>query len=663
MSEGPDKLSRFWQELKRRKVTRVITVYAASAFVILELLSIIIEPLRLPDWTLQFAIVFLCIGFVIAIIFSWIYDIHPEEGIVKTEPAHEMKGKDVLKSSNSWKIASLISLMVIVGLILLNIIPRFGKKVILDKSIAVLPFIDDSPDKDNEHIINGIMEDLLINMQSIKDLRVLGRTSTEKYRNHLKSIPEIAGELNVAYIIEGSGQRYGDKIRLRIQLVEGSTDRHIWADSYDEVINGPEDIFRIQSQLALKIAGELEAFITPLEKQRIEKVPTTSLTAYNYYQRGREEYLRNWVDNRNKSALDKAEELFLRALELDSSFALAYVGLAKVYWAEQGFRTYLAEDYLDSMLVLCDLALSYDDQLAEAYTLKGFYYSENGNIEQAVKEFDNALKYNPNDWETYRWKGRLYYFTDIVEYISNYTKAVSLNHDSELPSLLRLLAAAYEFAGILEKYNFYNQEAFKLDGDSIQYYNMLAFSQQNQGNFVGSAELLIKAYEIDTSHYSILIQIGLRYMYAGQFEEMLNYFKKFYSKVEASGGVNVANMHRLGYAYWMNGYKEEADFYFDKMIEYYENLMKQERELVGAYYDLAGVHAFRGEKEKAIEYLRIVNQQAIFGSWWVELFRRDPLFDSIRDEPEFQQILQDVQTKYQAEHERVRQWLEDNETL
>ena len=119
---------------------RVITVYAAAAFVILELLSIILEPLRLPDWTLQFAIVFLCIGFIIAVILSWIYDIHPEGGIVKTEPAEKAPKESAPPSSNSWRIASYISFVVIVALVILNIIPRTGKKEILDKSIAVLPF-------------------------------------------------------------------------------------------------------------------------------------------------------------------------------------------------------------------------------------------------------------------------------------------------------------------------------------------------------------------------------------------------------------------------------------------------------------------------------------------------------------------------------------------
>ena len=133
----------------------------------------------------------------------------------------------------------LLIIIVIVGVvsfIILNFIQRTGKKEILDKSVAVLPFINDSQDKENEHFINGIMEDLVVNLQTIKELRVPGRNSTEKYRNSPKTIPGMAKEMNVAYIVEGRGQRYGDRIRLRVQLVEGATDKHIWADSFDEVI-------------------------------------------------------------------------------------------------------------------------------------------------------------------------------------------------------------------------------------------------------------------------------------------------------------------------------------------------------------------------------------------------------------------------------------------
>ena len=198
MPANPNKLSQFWQELKRRKVTRTITVYAAAAFVILELVDIIAPNLRLPDWTFNFILILLCAGMVIAVIVSWIYDIHPEKGMVKTELADKVKTEDTPKSSSSWKIASYISFVVIVGLIVLNVIPRSNKDEILEKSIAVLPFMNDSPDQERMYFINGTMEAILDNLCRIEDLRVPGRTSVEQYRDNPKPIPVVAEEMNVA---------------------------------------------------------------------------------------------------------------------------------------------------------------------------------------------------------------------------------------------------------------------------------------------------------------------------------------------------------------------------------------------------------------------------------------------------------------------------------
>ncbi len=283
MSTNPNKLSQFWQELKRRKVTRTITVYAAAAFVILELLSIIIEPLRLPDWTLQFAIVFLCIGFIIAVILSWIYDVHPEGGIVKTEPTIDVSEDTTPPSSNSWKIASYISFVVIVGLIVLNIIPRTGNREIIDKSIAVLPFRNESSDDENTYFINGVMESILDNLSRVKDLRVPSRNSVEKYRDDPKSTPVVAEEMDVGYVLEGSGQKVGNRLLLTLKLIVGDDDRHIWSKQYDREIERVEDLIDIQKEVAQLVASEIEAVITPEEKQLIEKLPTSDLNAYDYY--------------------------------------------------------------------------------------------------------------------------------------------------------------------------------------------------------------------------------------------------------------------------------------------------------------------------------------------------------------------------------------------
>jgi TolB-like protein/Flp pilus assembly protein TadD len=670
-------LTQFWQELKRRKVVRVITVYAAAAFVMLELVDIITEPFGLPDWTMILVVVLLTIGFIISVILSWIYDIHPEGGIVRTEPAHKVKSEDIPVSTNSWRIATYGSMVVIVGLIMLNVFSNRGGIRInesLDKSIAVLPFQNDSRSAENEHVINGYMASVHDNLCRIKDLKVLSLLSTEQYRNNLKPIPEIAQELKVGYLLSARGQMYDKKIRLIVQLTDAD-ENIIWSHPFDKQINEVDDHISIQSEIAQSVAAEIEAIITPEEKQLIEKIPTTSLTALDFYQRGNNEYNRFLFEDDN-SSLERAEAYYLKALEYDSTFAQAYTGLAltdysKHYSEEQyaGYLsdTYLEGEFLDSILILADIALSYDDQLSEAYTVKGYYYHARGLTEQANKEFDQAIRLNPNDWMAYSGKGQLYgMWDDNLNAIVNLQKAASLNHGSELPGLLVDMGWAYLCAGFSEKNNYYIQEALKLDDDSAAYYFSLAGSERWLGNFEKGIEFGEKAYAIDSNHISNLIILGANYMYLGQYEESLKYYKEWFEELKALGIRSINDMSRIGYVYWLNGYKEEANYYFNEQINFCNRSIELGRlyaKQLWAYYDLAGVYAFRGEKDKAFENLRFFNQKQRMGRWLVTHFKHDPLFDSIRNEPEFQQIVSEVEAKYQAEHERVGKWLEENDML
>jgi len=320
-------------------------------------------------------IIILAIGFPLAIIFSWIFDVTPE-GIEKTKSVNGIKPGEKTVTPNSWKIASYISFVVIVGLVVLNIVHRSNEKEILDKSIAVLPFRNDSPDEEKMYFINGTMEAILDNLCKIEDLRIPSRTSVEQYRNISKSTPKIAEELNVSYVVEGSGQRLGNRVLLTIQLIEGKSDRHLWSKQYDREIKQIEDLLSIQSEIAQLVAKEIEAAITPEELKLIEKSPTKSIIAYEIYQKGNEEHWK-YVNDNDLNALRGAENLFNAALEFDPAFALAYSGLAKVYLDRNSSSTILKDNYLDTVLQFTDLALSYDNQLAEPHiTLQGWWKME-----------------------------------------------------------------------------------------------------------------------------------------------------------------------------------------------------------------------------------------------------------------------------------------------
>lgn len=568
-------------------------------------------------------------------------------------------------------IGLIISLIIIIPLTILVIQGgSFSKSAnAKEKSIAILPFkyLSDEPEK--QYLADGMMDAILLHLSGIKDLHIISRTSVEQYRKTDKTVSAIGKKLGVSYLLEGSFLKDGDKARLIVKLIQTNNEKQVWSNEYDREW---KDIFFVQSEVAETIASELQAIITPEEQQLIRKLPTVNLTAYDFYQRGRNEFLKYETDNGNKAALEKAMNLYHKALSYDSTFAQAYIGLARIYGIKQYWDTYFAQNFMDSVLILVDIALTYDDQLAEAYSLRGDCYREIGNTEQAVREYDKAIRFNPNDWMAYLGKGRLAHNDDLVNAIDNLQKAASLNHGPELPFLLRFISSAYDLAGFIEKSNYYSQEALKLDDDSLQYYRTLAGNERDQENYINAIEYLKKGYAIDSTNVDILNNLGFNYMSLGQFKESLKYYKKWVERLKVIGNLTpnnrhrLNNMHRIGYVYWKNGYKKEADFYFDKQVEYCNNLVKSGRpyaQLYYTHYDLAGVYAFRGEKEKAYENLRSFNQRQRMPLWMARLIKNDPLFDNMRNEPEFQQIVWDVNAKYQAEHNRVGKWLEEQKML
>ncbi|MGC1391679.1 MAG: hypothetical protein WA816_11630 [Bacteroidales bacterium] len=585
-------------------------------------------------------------------------------------PKEVFKPIAVSRKNNKTKI--IIATVIVLALIVLGyfLIPALSKpKVQLEKSIAVLPFRNDSPNDSTTYFLNGVMEEILNNLQKINDFsRVLSRNSVEQFRNNTaKSTPEIAKKLNVNYIVEGSGQKYGNKFVLRIQLIVANNEKHIWGKSYDREIRETSDIISMQSEIAQSIAAELKTIITPEEKQLINKIPTTNLTAYDFYQQGREEHTKYWIDNNNRAALQKAEDLYHKALKYDSTFAQAYSGLARVYWDKYFWKEkkYLTENFGDSVLILTKIALSIDNQLSEAYTLRGKYYSEVGKPEQTIEEFDKAIKLNPNDWMAYYEKGVFYYSTDLVNNIDNFQKAASLNRGAELPDLLADIGFAYFCAGFPEKAKQYYQDKLKLDGDSLSYYSSLAVIEFWLENFNKSIEFSEKCHAIDSTNFDALDMLGKGYAWLGKYEESLKYYRKEL-EILNKGEIGINEMASIGYVYLQNGYKAEAENYFNEQIKNCNRIIELKRgwgQKLYEYYDLASAYAPIGDKDKAYKNLRILNQVQQVPLWMVTCMKTDPLFNSIRNEKEFQQIARDIEAKYKAEHERVRKWIEEQGML
>jgi TolB-like protein/Tfp pilus assembly protein PilF len=404
MPDSPNKLSQFWQELKRRKVVRVITVYAAAAFVILELTDIVAPSLGLPDWTLNLVIILLVVGFIIAVIVSWIYDVAPDGGLVKTDTAEPVKDEKKPVSSNTWKIASYISFVVIITLLILNVISRdgpMGENNSADKSIAVLPFKSLSEDQEKQYLADGVMEAILLHLFKIEDLRVIQSASVEKYRDRTHTLSEIASDLNVNYILDGSFQKYEDQAKLIIRLSNGEEEEdNIWAKEYNRDWS---DIFSVQSEVAQKVAFALQSVISPEVKERIEALPTENMEAYDYYLKGNESYWASW-HNYDINKLTESIEYYQRAINLDENFSFAHTGIGRSYW----FFAFLtksrssAVEYYRKSKQYLKKAISLDPDNGWAYAeLAVVLHNWNWDSKAAKENLDSAIELMPNNANAY----------------------------------------------------------------------------------------------------------------------------------------------------------------------------------------------------------------------------------------------------------------------
>lgn len=443
MANNPNKLSQFWQELKRRNVVRVITVYAGAAFVIIELINNITEPLRLPEWTPTLVIVLLAIGFPIAIIFSWLYDIHPEGGIVKTEPANKLKTAEISKSSSNWKIASYISFVVIVGLILLNVVPRAINKKIVDKSIAVLPFEDMSIEQDQEYFCDGIAEEIINSLAQLDSLKVIARTSTFAFKNKQTDIREIGEILGVSTVMEGSVQKAGDRLRITAQLINAEDGSHLWSERFDREFN---DIFSIQDEISMAIVEKLKIELLGNQGGKAGNRQTENPDAYNLYLKGRYFWHR-----RTQEDLYKSIQNFEQAIEIDPNYALAYAGMGDAYFIMSWWGSYPRDEGYEKAKTYLKKALSINENLPEAHaTLGGVFTWYDRDWKAAEKELLYAIALNPNDANAYQYLSELMSILgknkDALKYID---KAIRLNPHSQ--TMYNLRASYYYDEGAYEE--------------------------------------------------------------------------------------------------------------------------------------------------------------------------------------------------------------------
>ena len=356
----------FLDELKRRKVYRVAVAYVIAAGGIIQLASAVFPAWELPSWALRLTVVMLLVGFPLALLLAWAFDVTPQ-GIRATPTLAARSWPRVCAPPSPAKHHAPCGIWGI-GLGRRGLFPssRGPTRRRMEKSIAVLPFENFSGKPENAYFADGIQDDILTNLSKIGDLKVISRTSVMAYRGKQKSVRQIGKELGVGAILEGSVRREGNRVRVNVQLINAQNDEHIWAEDYDRDLT---DVFAIQTDLAQKIAHELQAQLSPSEKAGMTRKPTENGEAYLAFVQAHDLQAAA-VEDRAKA--NEAVQLYKRAIELDPNFALAIANLSITHsWIFHNFdpkdeQRALAAKYAERALQLAP-------EMPEAHLARGLF--------------------------------------------------------------------------------------------------------------------------------------------------------------------------------------------------------------------------------------------------------------------------------------------------
>lgn len=645
----------FWHELKRRKVVRVIIIYASISFVILQLLDILIKPLFLPQWMMTLVIVLLGVGFPIAVIFSWIFDLTPS-GLERTSS----RDKEVTQKLNGGKRNKEVFSTALIGILLVVVAILAYPKIFgsidsaanpsLDKSIAVLPFKNDSNDSGNIYIVNGVMESVLINLQQIEDLSVVSRTSVEKYRDNPKSIPEISKELNVNYFVEGSGQKIGNEILLNIQLIEAATDKRLWSQQYKREL---KDIFSLQQEVAKNIANHIEITLSPEDIARIEKIPTENLTAYDFFLRGRDLFFQG-----NREGLIESIPYFDKAIEHDSEFALAYADLAIAYFYLDAPQA--EKQYSENIRENSDKALQYDSKSPQSLVSKAVYYMNIEEYEMAVPYLEKAHEFNPNEAFVINALSDFYarYLPDTEKYLEYALKGTQLNiaaNDSVSASFIYLhISNAFVQTGFVSEAEKYINLSLAYSSENLYAEYLRGFVIYAKNNSLKELKrMLIETYNKDLSRLDILQEIGKICYYMRDFQDSYNYYGK-YNEIKRIQDLDIypAEDIKIGLVYKKMGFINEAE----NFVEKYHNYALEDRSL---YKDLsiAMYYAYKDDTKMALEHLELFSEQDNYHFWTILFLELDPLVDNLKELPEFRQLVMKIKDKFWENHKQIEESL------
>ena len=578
----------FFAELKRRNVLRAAAFYAASAWLLVQVATQVFPLFHVAEWVVRWIVVAAVIGFPFAMLFSWFYEWTPQGLQRESEiPPNESITRQTGRKLDRWIIA-ILALAVVLLLANTFVLHRETDdgtaSAVPEKSIAVLPFDNLSHDPENAYFSEGIQDEILTRLAKIAELKVISRTSTQRFKSSPENLREIARQLGVAHVLEGSVQKSRDSVRVNVQLINAATDAHLWADTYDRKLT---DIFAVESEIARTVAETLQAKLTGSAAQVLASRPTDNPEAHQLYLKGR--YFWN---KRTTANLQKAIEYFQQAIDLDPQYALAYAGLGDAHSIVPIYAGTRPLDDLSKALAAARKAVELDDNLAEAHTSLANTLVMNAQMAAAEPEFRRAIALNPNYATAHQWFGEC------------------LFGEGRYPEALAELEKAHD-----------------LDPLSIIINASYGMTLAGAGKTAAAIDQLHKTLDLEPNLVAAHAILGQTLEREGKLAEAT----AEYSKNRELAPVP-ASLAMLAWAYSQAGRTEEVRKILSDLTS------QSESHYVGPYA-LAVVHLALGEKEEALRLLeqayadRDILLQGFYGS-----IKTDKRLDALRGDARFQKL-------------------------
>src|SRR5881227_3096723 len=580
----------FFSELKRRNVYKVAVAYIVAGWALSQGIAQVLPVFDVPNWAIRLIVLLIMIGLPVALSLAWAFEITPE-GIKRTAAADAVGQHS---RGHTWIYIVIVAALLLIGLFFLGRysagnkesgLPPAAAGSLPQKSIAVLPFDNLSRDPDNAYFSEGVQDEILTRLAKVADLKVISRTSTQHFKSAPENLRDIAKQLGVTNILEGSVQKAADQVRVNVQLINALTDAHLWADTYDRKLT---DIFAVESEIAKTIAETLQAKLTGSEKSSIAKAPTVNPEAYELYLKGR-----FFWNKRTGDDLRKSIEYLKQATAKDPGYARAYAALADSYGL---LRFYGGASPAESVVpaeAAAKKALELDDSLAEAHASLGLIATEELEVNRGVNELERAIQLNPNYATAHHWLGlALATLRQSDRSVGELKRALELDPLSMIInadlSILYLYAHRYDDAEAQAR------KTLEIDSHSFVAHYYLGAALQLTSRLKEAIPEFQKAVELNNDPYSIAL---------------------------------------LTQAYARNGQTDEARKLLARLNEMAKSAEVPEYALALAYTSL-------GEKERAIEAL----EQGFAGGnkSYLFLLPGDPFLDDLRGDPRFEALVRKI---------------------